>query len=60
MTGSSPSSVWRNSNCGTYRPSTTMHTVSGIDSSSPTPPHSHVQKLAATITATGDSPVLDP
>ncbi len=37
-----------------------MHTVSGVESSSPTPPQSHVQNVAATITATGESPVLDP
>ena len=37
-----------------------MHTVSGVESSNPTPPHSHVQNVAATMTATGDTPVLDP
>ena len=37
-----------------------MQTVSGVESSSPTPPQSHVQKVAATMIATGESPVLDP
>ena len=37
-----------------------MHTVSGVDNSSPTPPQSHVQNVAAMMTAAGDSPVLDP
>ncbi len=37
-----------------------MHTVSGVESSSPMPPQSHVQNVAATMIATGDIPVLVP
>ena len=37
-----------------------MHTVKGVESSSPTPPQSHVQNVAATITAAGESPVVEP
>ena len=44
----------------TCRPSTTRHMVSGVDSSRPTGPHSNVQKAAATMTATPESPVLWP
>ena len=36
------------------------HTVNGVESSDPTPPQSQVQKLAATMIATGDMPVLLP
>src|SRR5262245_41488304 len=50
----------RNASCGTYFPITTSSTVSGVDSSSPTGPHSHVQNTADTSTATVDSPVLEP
>ena len=39
---------------------TTRIAVSGVDSSSPTGPHSHVQKTADTSTASVDIPVLDP
>src|SRR5438067_1443106 len=49
-----------NPNCGTYFPATTTHTVSGVLSSSPGAPHSHVQNAAATSTASALIPVLDP
>src|SRR3982750_3005875 len=39
---------------------TTSTAVSGVDSSSPIGPQSHVQKTAATSTASVDMPVLDP
>src|SRR5262249_12515731 len=50
----------RNSSCGTCRPRTTRHTVSGVDSSNPTGPNNQVQKVAAAISATEDRPVLAP
>src|SRR5687767_7065174 len=59
-TGSSPSSTSRNASCGTYFPSTTRHTVSGVASSSPTGPHRNVQNTADTMTAIVDMPVLEP
>src|SRR5688572_2638247 len=59
-TGSSPSSTSRNPSCGTYFPSTTRHTVSGVASSSPTGPHRNVQNTADTSTAIVDIPVLEP
>ena len=34
--------------------------VSGVESSSPTGPHSQVQNTAATTTATADRPMLRP
>ncbi len=36
---------------------TTRHSVSGVDMIKPIGPHSHVQKMAATITDAGDRPV---
>ena len=59
-TGSLPSRTLRNSNCGTCRPSTTRQTVSGVDRSSPTGPQSQVQKIAATMMASGERPVREP
>src|SRR5690349_14175286 len=59
-TGSSPSSTSRNASCGTYLPSTTSTTVSGVASSSPTGPHRNVQNTAETRMATVDIPVLEP
>ena len=38
---------------------TTRQTVSGVERMSPTGPHSHVQKTAATISAMGVTPVLE-
>ena len=58
--GSSPSSTSKKPSWGTWRPSTTRQTVSGVDRSSPTGPHSVVQTTAATRTAIGESPVLEP
>src|SRR3954447_23986350 len=52
--------TWRNWSCGTCRPITTMQTVSGVASRTPTGPHSVIQKTAAAMIATGDSPVLLP
>src|SRR6266446_2532114 len=44
--------------CGTYLPSTTRHTVNGVDMTRPIGPHSHVQNAAATSKATCEMPVL--
>ena len=40
-----------------WRPMTTRHSVSGVDKISPIGPHSQDQKIAATITENGESPV---
>src|SRR5690348_9350090 len=56
----SPSSTSNTASCGTYFPITTSNTVSGVESSRPIGPHSHVQKTAATSTAIGETPVLEP
>ena len=58
--GRLPSSTSRNANCGRCRPITSRHTVSGVDSTSPTGPHSAVQNVAATISDMADRPVLAP
>src|SRR6186713_2214510 len=50
----------RNDNLSTCRPSTTRHTVNGVASTSPIGPHSAVQKVAETTTATGERPVVRP
>src|SRR6059058_767284 len=50
----------KNSNCGTYLPSTTRQTVSGADSTSPTGPHSHAQNAADTKSATSLTPIVWP
>src|SRR5262245_25199801 len=50
----------RNSRLGTYRPSTARHAVSGVDNTSPSGPHNHVQNAAATSSATSDTPTLWP
>ena len=52
--------TWRNWSCGTCRPITTMQTVSGVASSTPTGPQSVIQKTAAAMIASGESPVLLP
>ena len=39
---------------------TTRQTVSGVASTRPTGPQSHVQKTAAMISAIGETPVLEP
>ncbi len=59
-TGRLPSSTSRKANCGRYRPITSRHTVSGVDMMSPTGPHSAAQKVAATMSDSADSPVLEP
>src|SRR5687768_18323206 len=46
--------------CGKCLPTTNRHTVNGVASNSPTGPHSHSQKTAATRIATGDTPVFLP
>ena len=38
----------------------TQVTVSGVDRTRPSGPHSQVQKIAATMMASGDNPVLEP
>ncbi len=43
-----------------WRPATTRHSVSGVDTSSPIGPQIQLQKIAATTTDSGDSPVLWP
>ncbi len=48
------------SNARTWRPATTRHRVSGVDSSRPIGPHSAPQNSAETITASGDRPELWP
>src|SRR5688572_33065780 len=45
---------------GTCFPSTTRHAVIGVDSTSPSGPHSQAQITAARITATPDRPTLWP
>src|SRR5437764_9615164 len=55
--GASPSSTSKNSNCGTYLPSTTRQTVSGPDSTRPIGPHSHAQNAADTSSATSLTPI---
>ena len=56
--GGPPSRTSRNSSRGTCRPSTTRQSVSGVDRISPIGPHSQLQKIAATTTEIGESPVL--
>ncbi len=41
-------------------PTLRRHTVSGVDSTRPTGPHSHAQKIAATMIASGERPVREP
>src|SRR5215207_5606132 len=50
----------RKESCGTCLPTTSTQTVSGVASSKPTGPHNHIQKTAASITATADTPVFLP
>ena len=42
------------------RPSTAIHTVSGVDSSSPTGPHTQIQNSAETSSANDETPVRRP
>src|SRR5690348_2751321 len=58
--GSSPSSTVMNRSAGTYLAITTRHTVSGMASTSPMAPHSHVQKIAAMIMPSPETPMLLP
>src|ERR1700719_557508 len=48
---------WRRSTC---LAKTTRHKVKGVESKRPSGPHNHVQKDAATTTATGERPALRP
>ena len=43
-----------------WRPATTRHSVSGVETSSPIGPQIQLQKIAATTTDSGDRPVLWP
>src|SRR5687767_10408869 len=58
--GSSPKSTSKNSSCGTYLPSTTRHTVSGLDKTRPIGPHKKPQNTAASTVATTETPMLMP
>src|SRR3970040_2504983 len=59
-TGSFPSRTPRKDNWGTCLPITNKQTVNGVARRSPTGPHNHIQKMAATSTATADTPVFLP
>src|SRR5205823_6116448 len=59
-TGSSPSKMCRNENCGAWRPKTTTQSVSGVDSMSPAGPHSTVQSTVVSISANEEIPVWVP
>ena len=56
----SPSRVEQVSSARTWRPATTRHRVSGVDSSRPTGPQMAAQNSAETMIASGDMPALWP
>src|ERR1041384_3002675 len=58
--GSSAKMTARKRSERTLRPSTATHTVSGVDSSSPTGPHTQIQNSAETSSANDDTPVRRP
>src|ERR1044072_7381424 len=58
--GSSAKITERKRNERTLRPSTAIHTVSGVESSRPTGPQTQIQNSADTSNANDDTPVRRP